>query len=410
MKTPYSHVVNVSWQRQLPGGFVLEASYLGRFGRRQLQQIDLAQPLNLVDPTSGTNYFTAASQLSKYGYAGATTVPAIPYFENMFPGAAQNGVSATQNIYDNVWRYSLGNETAALYALDILCYPGCAGQTGRYWANQFASLYTWASVGHSNYNAGQVTLRHAMSHGFQMEFSYTYSKALDMGSDDERTVFSSSTGSSVGSSFSAILNAWNPGLSYGPSDYDVRHLIATSWVVELPFGKGKPLAGQASPWLDHIIGGWQVSGVGRWTSGLPFSVVSGAGWGTNWLEKSNMVQTGSIQTGTQILPNGAPDVFTNPAAALANMQNPYPGEAGQRNNFRGDGYFGIDTRIGKTWKVSERVGIQFAWDVFNLTNSVRFDVNPLTSLQNLTTSGSFGVYGATLTTPRVQQLSLRLSF
>jgi hypothetical protein len=45
-----------------------------------------------------------------------------------------------------------------------------------------------------------------------------------------------------------------------------------------------------------------------------------------------------------------------------------------------------------------------------VTNAVRFDVNPLNSLQNLTTSGSFGVYGAALTTPRVQQLSLRLSF
>ena len=63
-----------------------------------------------------------------------------------------------------------------------------------------------------------------MSHGVQMEFSYTYSKSMDMGSDDERTMFSQSTGSSIGSSFSAILNAWNPALSYGPSDYDVRTL------------------------------------------------------------------------------------------------------------------------------------------------------------------------------------------
>ena len=67
-------------------------------------------------------------------------------------------------------------------------------------------------------------------------------------------------------------------------------------------------------------------------------------------------------------------------------------------------------RLAKNWKLSERMGMQFAWDVYNVTNSVRFDVNPLNSLQNLTTSGSFGVYGATLTTPRVQQLSLRFSF
>jgi hypothetical protein len=70
----------------------------------------------------------------------------------------------------------------------------------------------------------------------------------------------------------------------------------------------------------------------------------------------------------------------------------------------------MDARLAKTWKLSERMGMQFAWDIFNVTNSVRFDVNPLNSLQNLTTSGSFGVYGATLTSPRVQQLSLRFSF
>jgi hypothetical protein len=123
-----------------------------------------------------------------------------------------------------------------------------------------------------------------------------------------------------------------------------------------------------------------------------------------------MIETGAIQTGTYIGANGAPNVFSNPAEALASLQNPYPGEAGERNNFRGDGYFGIDARLAKNWKLSERWGMQFAWDVYNVTNSVRFDVNPLNSLQNLTTSGSFGVYGATLTTPRVQQLALRFSF
>ncbi len=91
MQTPYAHVVNVSWQRQLPSGFVLEAAYLGRFGRRQLEQIDLAQPLDLVDPKSGQDYFSAAAQLSKDGYAGQTNVAPIPYFEDMFPDAASTG-------------------------------------------------------------------------------------------------------------------------------------------------------------------------------------------------------------------------------------------------------------------------------------------------------------------------------
>ncbi len=136
-----------------------------------------------------------------------------------------------------------------------------------------------------------------MGRSLQMELSYTYSKSLDMGSDDERTVYSSSTGTSIGSSFSAILNAWNPQLSYGPSDFDVRHLVTANWVAQLPFGQGKMIGGQSGRALNGVIGGWQLSGLARWTSGFPFSVINGAGWGTNWLEKSNMIQTGSIATG-----------------------------------------------------------------------------------------------------------------
>src|ERR1017187_6730108 len=98
--------------------------------------------------------------------------------------------------------------------LDILCTPGCGGATNRFWPRQYASMYAWSSIGSSSYNAGQITLRRKMSRGVQMELSYTFSKSLDMGSDTERTMFSSSTGTNVGSSFGAILNAWKPRLNY----------------------------------------------------------------------------------------------------------------------------------------------------------------------------------------------------
>ena len=401
MKTPYSHIFNFSIQRELPGGFVLEMAYIGRLGRNQLQQIDLAQPLDLVDKLSGQDYYAAATQLSKQKYAGATTVGAIPYFENMFPDAAGGGKSATQNIY-NQWLP--GNETGSLYMMDILCTPGCGGKTNRFWPSQYASMYAWSSMGTSNYNAAQFKLLRKMSHGVQLQFSYTLAKSLDMGSDAERTMFSSSTGTNVGSSFGAILNSWKPGLNYAPSDFDVRHLINANWVAALPIGRGKALFGNLSPGKDLWFGNWQLSGIVRWSSGLPFSVISGRGWGTNWAQKSGMIQTGPVKT------HHSANVFADPAEALANMRDPYPGEAGQRNNFRGDGYFGIDAALSKSWKIRESSGLTFAWEVFNVTNSVRFDVNPLTSLQNLTTSGEFGAYAATLTKPRVQQFSLRYSF
>jgi hypothetical protein len=95
LKTPYSETVDFSIQREVPGGFTLEAAYIGRFGRRLLQQLDLAEPLDLVDPASGMDYYRAGTLLSQdvdrnNGYADPqtaanATVETIPYFEHLFP-------------------------------------------------------------------------------------------------------------------------------------------------------------------------------------------------------------------------------------------------------------------------------------------------------------------------------------
>jgi hypothetical protein len=63
----------------------------------------------------------------------------------------------------------------------------------------------------------------------------------------------------------------------------------------------------------------------------------------------------------------------------------------------------------KVWQVKERQQLGFAWEVFNVSNSVRFDTNPAT-FQNSFNQGNFGTYGATMTQPRIQQFSLRYSF
>ncbi|MGA8187983.1 MAG: hypothetical protein WB776_08630, partial [Candidatus Sulfotelmatobacter sp.] len=138
--------------------------------------------------------------------------------------------------------------------------------------------------------------------------------------------------------------------------------------------------------------------------------------------ESNMVQTGPVSSGVFMI-GGAPYAFPNPSAVVAGVQitsdvpatlTPlrfaYPGEAGSRNNFRGPGYFGIDMGLAKSWKVRERMDLKFAWEVFNVTNSVRFDTNTNTSLDNGSDDGSFGLYRATLTVERVQQFSLRFGF
>jgi hypothetical protein len=120
-----------------------------------------------------------------------------------------------------------------------------------------------------------------------------------------------------------------------------------------------------------------------------------------------------VKTDKHIGGADVPQYFTDPAA-LQNgyvtgtpVRNSYPGEAGERNRFRGDGYFGIDSGVSKSWKLYEQHTLKFSWEAFNVTNSSRFNVY---SMDTDVSSGGFGYYGATLTAPRVQQFALRYSF
>ena len=415
LQTPYSHVFNLSFQRELPGGFTLEANYVGRLGRHLLQSIDQAQPLDLVDPKSGMDYYTAGTMLSQFVDQGRTDVPTIPYWENLFPGAAgasgggAEGSSATQNIYDNEWSGARGNETAALYDLDILCTMGCPNnQPGRYWPLQYSSLYVTSSNGTSSYNAAQFVLRHPMAHNLQIDLSYTYSKSLDLGSDSESNPTNVFLANGNAANFGMILDAWNPRKNYAVSDFDTAHLLTADWVWLMPFGHGQHFGGNVNHLVDAVIGNWNLAGIARVSSGLPFGISDGAGWTTNWEWQSNMVQTGPIKMRKHQNANGSPQAFDDPLAAQANMRSPYPGEAGQRNQFRGDGYFDVDLGLHKGFHFGDRYLLNLAGEVFNLTNSARFDVHSLDT--GSTDLSQMGVYSATLTQYRRMQVSARFQF
>jgi hypothetical protein len=441
LKTPYAESFNFSVQRQLPGGFTVEAAYVGRLGRHLLEQLDLAEPVDYHDPQGGGDYFAAGTELSKisdqnagcniYSTNGCQVpdVPAIPYFEDVF-SFMQNfdgpGESATQAIYNNEWttnRYGLG-ETSALADLDFYCYnsilnvpyPNCPAQP-RFWSSQFSSLYAWDTIGTSSYNALQFTLRHPFSHGFAIDFNYTLSKSLDLNSGTERnneyTATSSGNLADNGFAGSAIQNTWNPRLNRAVSDFDARSLITADWVYELPIGHGKAVMGDANRVADAIVGGWQWAGLGRWTSGLPFSVYA-PGYTTDWQLGGQGVVTAPVKLRKHLVA-GIPQVFDDPdsinngVTTGSPIRLPYPGEPGQRNNFRGDGYFDIDSSLTKSWNLPGHVKLKFAGEVYNITNSARFDDNP-NSLNTLLTSGSFGAYSTTLTTYRRMQFGLRLDF
>jgi hypothetical protein len=423
LKTPYTEAFDLSMQHEFPAGFTFELAYVGRLGNHLLQALDLAEPVDFTDPLGGGDYYTAGSTLSRevdeHGGDPSATVQPIPYFENVFPfmaGVDYPGESATQAIYTNEWAPYRANSgaTTALADIDFFCAYGCPdGYQSKFWQNQFSSLYALSTIGKSYYNAAQFTLRHPMSHGFQMEVNYTFSKSIDWGSDAERsTEFSLPAGVAAGNS--SIINTWKPYLNKAVSDFDTTSLMTATWIYQLPFGKGKAYLGTANPFVQAVIGGWQTGGIFRFSTGLPFSFFE-PGWTTNWQQEGYGVVTDpTIRAHKHFDSSGNVLYFANANAINSGVANgspvrlPYPGETGERNKFRGDGYLDLDANLNKTWGLGRYGSLQFAWEVYNVTNSNRFD--PFTIGSQLT-GGNLGTASAPLlTVPRRMQFSLRYAF
>jgi hypothetical protein len=421
-------------QHEFPGGFTFELAYVGRLGKHLLQSLDLAEPVDFTDPQGGGDYYTAGGTLSKEvdenGGDQFATVQAIPYFENVFPFMANNpaanvydqngnviysgvGKSATQNIYTDEWapyRYNYG-ATTSLADIDFYCAYGCpGGYQSKFWQDQFSSLYALDTIGKSYYNAAQFTLRHPMHRGLQMDVSYTFSRSIDWGSDAER---SSEFSTGVATGASSIINTWKPYLNKAVSDFDTTSLMTADWVYELPVGKGKAYLGTANPVVQAILGGWQSSGIFRFTSGLPFSLFE-PGWTTDWQQEGYGVLTDpTVHAHKHRDSSGNVLYFANANAINGGVYNgsperlPYPGETGERNKFRGDGYLDLDSGLAKNWGLGRYGNLRFTWEVYNITNSNRFD--PFSIGAGLT-GGNLGTASALLTTPRRMQFSLRYDF
>ncbi len=427
IKTPYSFAMNFGVQRQLRRSLMAEATYTGRLGRRLLQMRDVTEPIDLADPQSGSDYFAADAALDKLNDASTpvNNVPSVPYWENMFPWMAGNGLTATQAVYNLYYGATpgpaagfRGNEASALFLLDT---PGslgggaqdCSGNDAcfRFFNPQYSSLYAWSSMGTSSYHGLQVALHQQTVHGIQFDAYYTFAKSIDLGSDTERNGTAQATATASGAPyFSQIINVYNPKGNRGASDYDVRHALTINALGALPFGRGRLIGRNANRLLDTIIGGWNLTGLTHWTSGLPFSSVDGLGWNTDWADQSWTVATGAIASGGHGHDSGGqPNAFKDQSTALNNVRPPYAGETGQRNAYRGDGYFSIDSGLSKMISVTEHQQMKFAAESFNTTNSVRFD--PASVSNNpYGNASSYGRYTALLTQGRRLQLSLRYSF
>jgi hypothetical protein len=477
LRTPHAYTFDLSIGRELPGRFSVQVSYVGRLGRNLLTQRDLNQPLDIVDPKTGIDYYAAASALSNLarkfalannggqptnfyqatitpGQIGSVTAsmlgPTSQYWVDMLPalkpGATQYvdlfsgfapapGTSATdgllQSVFDLYYNPGLsviGDEIVGIADIDLYGglgdnlgntyffngQPGLAGNgSGQFLSNQAISMYGWSSIGNSSYHALQASVRKQFSQGVQFDLNYTYSKSMDITSAASRVGFSVYGYQNIGLVGSRLANDFSPNKAHAVSDFDLTHQFNANWIVDLPYGKGRTFGKDSHGVKDALFGGWQLTGLMRWTSGFPFSVDGGQRWPTNWFLTAITEMTSRPKTGV-FKGNGSVSVFADPIAAQADFTLPLPGDVGSRNVLRGDGFASLDMSLGKSWKLyHESQSLQFRWEVFNVPNLTRFNAQGVGSslLTSLTQSpANFGAYTSLLTQPRVMQFALRYEF
>jgi hypothetical protein len=251
-----------------------------------------------------------------------------------------------------------------------------------------------------------------------MDFNYTLSHSLDDASG-------LSTAGAFGGAF--ILNPIQQHASYANSDFDIRHIININAVWQLPFGKGRPFFGSSNKWVNGVIGGWQLSGIYRWNSGLPVGFYGDSGifddtrWATNWNVQSNVTRIQPIQTCPTRGGTAPAKLFgCNTTDAYRSFRNAKPGETGDRNVFRAPGYVDLDVGLGKSFSMpwSEKQKLQIRVEAFNISNTQRlgqYDTSRtgfgvVLDPQSATPPTNWSNFTQIQGTPRVLQFGFRYEF
>jgi hypothetical protein len=114
----------------------------------------------------------------------------------------------------------------------------------------FGSIRQTDNVANSQYNALQVSWNRRFSSGLLFGVSYTLSKSMDNGSN-QRDV---------------VPDTYDTSMLWGPSEFDARHIVAINYLYDLPFFKNH------STMSGKLLGGWQISGITQFQTGLPCSI------------------------------------------------------------------------------------------------------------------------------------------
>ncbi|HUK19150.1 MAG TPA: hypothetical protein VLW65_22165, partial [Bryobacteraceae bacterium] len=244
---------------------------------------------------------------------------------------------------------------------------------------------------------------------FTFDVNYTLSKSLD-------------TDQGVQNDSTTLGNPLEPGVDYGPSKFDHRHIFNALFVYNLPKTYGKLPAA-----LNSVVGGWYVSGIVTVLSGSPLYVTeSSSVWGGGQRSlltipavplvapsslnpglHSNIAGSGSIGTNGNPATGGTGlNLFANPQTAYNDFGYVQLGQNvdGYGHPLYGLPFWNADASVGKRIPIRERVNVGVSFDFYNLFNHPNFS-NPSLPLTGSSTS-NFGVISSTVV-PANRQASSR---
>ena len=390
---------NLTFQHEITSDFYFELGYVGNKGTHVFTDGDLGTYYELNQPSLRNLIL----QTVKNGVA----VPGVKLGADC--KGSKNGVF---NSTDMQQQYCLSLPQLRSFYQEVELQPDpCLPKKTCYFDPNIFEVRYFGNNANDNYNSLQAKVYKKFSRGYSFLAHYTWSKGLD---------------------YDTNYFAVDPRVGYGPDSFDLRHRFVMTNIWDLPIGRGRAWLGGIGPAADRFFGGWTMSAITIWRSGLPFTpsyLACVADTDPGDPCRPNRVGpvhvSGSRQqyfstTGTQSLSGHDCSVGGQFCGVDANSgglpvlgqtigpwQRPGAGQIGSvgRNSFAGPGFFQSDVAVAKTVALTERANLGFRADVFNVFNKVNLG-NPNACVDcadggKITSLGGF---------QRQFQFSLRIQF
>ncbi len=436
-------------QRELPGDMALEVRYVGTRSKNLIRAYDLNQ-VDIFNNGFLADFERARANLNTTGNAfcnpqAGSGCQTLQIFTNQLsqagPGRLVVGGPVATGLAAATFTTNLINGTpadlaSAFYAAqqNYNNHPTVANPNATPRVNFVPNPATgvvdfFTNSAYYNYNSLQIELRRRFSQGLYFQANYTFSKNLT------NAIGSANSPLDGQSQFEPFLDINRRELDNQRADIDQRHVFNFNGIYQLPFGKGRAFLNQGGL-VNKIFGGWEVSGIVNWTSGIPITFVDSRGTYNRSARSARQTPTSNLtakelQDLVGIFESGGNIYFLNPSiiapagtsgagsASAGFGQTPFEGQVffnnqpGQTGNLgrtliNGPRYFNVNAGLLKNIRFSESIRVQLRAEAFNVLNNVNFSLGNTEQYQNINSS-TFGQISSA-ESPRIFQFAVRFEF